>query len=1143
MIGPVSRALSESAAEPLDHLLRRVDPAVVLASSRILGRVIREELGLTGFWSRVPHRKSFVIARDRLWEIVARDELSLDPADELPDTVILLPRPRRDDPFSVTRPQLLRRYWRLLFHAAIHRALDERIASGRLSPDVVQSRIREIGRVPFEEITNVLRHEALLPPNDTPMQAYVEFAAVYSELRSFAPHLLPMYFPSLRDPQCVERILSQDVAADELLETTRVPGSAKPIPRRQRDAKATAPVVTTDALYAGSLLPVQLSRSVRRLWMKADTAAGRGNAVRASVLRMRAARSPAVEDKVEGLSAALAELERLLHRLQDALELSDHDVPEWREALTWVLAGAVSGYWNPNARLLYDLQAVCVDHEREVSNIDLFGFLRSWGRRPLRRPLPGQRLVLILKHLQRASHRLAAVGLQPQERLHLSQLLQAAIARAEHQLREQTRPWIVAALEEVGLVPRNVPERVAFHKLVEELLDGIVQRGFLNMGDLRDAISRNQLKLADVSGVQEFILGDPLLRADQRLGQRLEGVYRRGEFYLHWLQRLSSLAFGTAVGRWATRYLILPFGGAYVVVEGVQHLVGPAVRLLTGYKMHVSSPAVMAVIGMFFFGLMHVPAFRRQVQSVLRTIGQTLWFVLIELPRRTLNLPPVRLLLSSRAVALFRRYVANALLITALLALVLPRAGLYRLPTRGEAALLFLGLLMVLNSRTGRALEEFTVEWLERSWRLLRVHVLSALFNLVMETFKQLLDLVDKLLYSVDEWLRFKSGESALTLGVKAVLGLAWGVVIFVVRLYVTLLIEPQVNPIKHFPVVTVSHKLILPFSLMLARLMAAPIEPVLGKFLANTIAGTTVFLLPGIFGFLVWELRENWRLYAANRAKTLQPVPVGHHGETLPRLLRPGFHSGTVPKLYAKLRRAAGSEEAAHKAAALEKSRERLAHVAEAVRHFVERELLALLRESRSCRDLPLRVGGVQLATNSLHIDLVVNRGDERTPRLVFEEQSGWIIAHIAETDALAQLSREQRQVLENALAGFYALSGVQLIRERVEQLLPPHTDYGFEGPFLILRPDRGSAQEIRIELRPAHPAEPPPESSPVPSALERLRLEQIVFSEHPLSWTQWVADWEQEQRGDQAAPPSRNNEKKKPHRLVEPTARTPGT
>ena len=36
------------------------------------------------------------------------------------------------------------------------------------------------------------------------------------------------------------------------------------------------------------------------------------------------------------------------------------------------------------------------------------------------------------------------------------------------------------------------------------------------------------------------------------------------------------------------------------------------------------------------------------------------------------------------------------------------------------------------------------------------------------------------------------------------------------------------------------------------------------------------IWCIPGIFGFLVWELKENWRLYAANRPQGLQPMIIG---------------------------------------------------------------------------------------------------------------------------------------------------------------------------------------------------------------------------------------------------------------------------
>ena len=68
-------------------------------------------------------------------------------------------------------------------------------------------------------------------------------------------------------------------------------------------------------------------------------------------------------------------------------------------------------------------------------------------------------------------------------------------------------------------------------------------------------------------------VGDRLIRANRRFAQDLDGIYHRGEIYLRWLQRLSSTAFGTYVGRFLTRYLILPFGGAYVALEGLHHVV------------------------------------------------------------------------------------------------------------------------------------------------------------------------------------------------------------------------------------------------------------------------------------------------------------------------------------------------------------------------------------------------------------------------------------------------------------------------------------------------------------------------------------------------------------------------------------------
>jgi len=53
----------------------------------------------------------------------------------------------------------------------------------------------------------------------------------------------------------------------------------------------------------------------------------------------------------------------------------------------------------------------------------------------------------------------------------------------------------------------------------------------------------------------------------------------------------------------------------------------------------------------------------------------------------------------------------------------------------------------------------------------LRLAVITGLFWLIVDLFRRLLQIVERLMYSVDEWLRFRSGESRLSLIAKAGLG------------------------------------------------------------------------------------------------------------------------------------------------------------------------------------------------------------------------------------------------------------------------------------------------------------------------------------------------------------------------------------
>src|SRR5262249_34585330 len=152
-------------------------------------------------------------------------------------------------------------------------------------------------------------------------------------------------------------------------------------------------------------------------------------------------------------------------------------------------------------------------------------------------------------------------------------------------------------------------------------------------------------------------------------------------------------------------------------------------------------------------------------------------------------------------------------------------------------------------------------------------------------------------------------------------------------------------------------------------------------------IAGIVLLFLPGLGGFLVWEFKENWKLYRSNRSPVLAPVVIGHHGETMLRFMRPGFHSGTLPKLYAKLRKA----ERRQNGKALHRHQETLFHVKESVSHFVERDFVMLLEGSRGWGPARVHVGVLSAACNRVRVELCSPDLGDDSVWLAFEERSGW--------------------------------------------------------------------------------------------------------------------------------------------------------
>ena len=1092
----------------LGRIVRGVDPSAFVVPARIVRRAIKHVRGLPAVVFRVPHRRSFVIGGRAAAEggLLAPEELGLEPGAPLPATVLLLAEPEDDELGDRPRAEVIREYWRRLYHARIHVELERRVASGEIGPLGLRDRIRRIDPTAFEEARSVLDGEdSLLPPRDD-SGVYVEFAATYLELRAFADHLIPAYFPAIRDHEAVEAALSEDVDPGALLEATRLPGAARPS-ESFRPADEQGPLAADDPEHEAPS-----GERYRQLLGLADRAAAKGNLVRAAILRTQAARLAGPSLAGQARSAARKAIEGLAARLGSALGLESGELAEWRKALLAPLERSSRGSWTPEARLLYDVQKVCVDHERPFYTVDLVEWALSLGRRPIRRLLPSHQDVLIMQHLRGAARHLAAARLPEGERGRASRLLAEAVDRAEGRLRDRFRPAIGRALEETGFAARDLPERVAVQKLVEELLDRVVERGFLAMGDLRDALSRNGRKLPDLAGPAEFFRGDRLLRADRKLGVALDGVYRRGEAYLRALQRLSALAFGTKLGRLLTRYLALPYGGAFVILKGLQEVGGPLSESLLGQEVHLFNPASLAIGGTLAIGLLYSREFRVDFGRYLRRGFDAVHGVVVGVPSWLIRRDWVRRIFESPAFSFAWR---------AVLLPLAPAAGLWLLRPRSEdpalaviaPALTFLATSALLTTRAGRDLEELAVDSFGRAWGWFLGNLVPGLFRLVMETFDGVLEAVERVLYTVDEWLRFRGGQGRAALVAKAILGVAWFFVTYVVRFCVTLLIEPQVNPIKHFPVVTVSHKIMLTQALTLKSIMTS----LFGLDEGLAIAGAILLLMPGVFGFLVWELKENWRLYEANRPADLRPATIGHHGETMSRLLKPGFHSGTLPKLFARLRRAEVKADRTGQGKGARRQLAGLHGVEESVRHFVDREFLTLLLQSRSMAAVPLALGEVVPSAKRFLVEILRPGRPGPGLWLSFEEHAGWLVAGVAEAGWLAELDPPGRQALGTALAGLYKLAGVQLVRESIlEALGPDGGDFDLRPEGVVVRPDPASEAEIVYLLKPEAGV---PALMPVGrSGLEAPPLDpaRLLFADLAIPWRRWVEVWERDRGGE---------------------------
>ncbi|WP_146108830.1 hypothetical protein [Chromatium okenii] len=647
--------------------------------------------------------------------------------------------------------------------------------------------------------------------------------------------------------------------------------------------------------------------------------------------------------------------------------------------------------WTARA-LLHDLERVLIESRTTYYCLRPLAWMLSFGNQRLREVLPFQANLKALRALDAGLTRLEQLGWATPEVERFHQPLHRLARRLTVHLEKQLKPHLQRAIADAGFSASDHREAVAAHKLLRELLDVIEHRRHLKFTDVRDIIARNVLRLPDFSANDVF-RGDRLARFDRAAAHALPGVYKPGEFYLKGLQQLGAPLFGTALGRLALRYLILPFGLAFLGLKTLHVLIS----LLVHHNFDLTPLWLVIVVGLAINVIAHAHVVRTVALATLRGLWWGLRLLFYDSLRRLLHWPPLLRLLDTSVVRgidrhLLRPFVIGVFLVLPVIAIASVIEGtLIQLNISQFALALALGTL-VRNTPAGRHLLDDTASGVGRFVRVVNQTLILGLLRELMQFFKEVTRRFQQGLHWIEELLSHRLGESRWALAFKALLIPLWRLLDALIQFYVTVLVEPQVNPIKHFPLVTIGHKVMLPFFPVITSFLLTVTASLLPKWIAYPLVTLTVLLLPGLAGFLVWELKENWKLYAANHSqpeslpavdksplRQLQAIElaiIGNHGETMRGLLRRGFHSGTLPKAFDRLRRILRIQMRTETELPqrLRDARRHLAEIERAICVFCDRELAYALR--RRCQQPDCSLGRIEtqrprLATASFELTL----------------------------------------------------------------------------------------------------------------------------------------------------------------------------
>lgn len=718
------------------------------------------------------------------------------------------------------------------------------------------------------------------------------------------------------------------------------------------------------------------------------------------------------------------------------------------------------------ASMLKTLQRSYLDKDKQFYLTQVGRWLLSFGNKPLQGKLDHYGLVRSMQFIQSGIKKLANLPLTEEQREDWERPLISAQDYLDKMMRKLFGPKLIEALEEAGFVATTADERVCQQKMRDELLDLVIKNGRFSFSDVRDVISRNEMRLENPSW-KELVTGDKLLKLNDAFEDRFHEIYREGEIYLRLLQRFSSLFFGTVLGRWLCRFIFIPYIGATVIIVFYDYLAHKLQKLFSPANVHKKDPVKWAeltgqqvwefiwpvlLLGLLITLVVYTETGRKIFRLILNGIGNGIRFLLYEAPRKLIEQPFIQEALQHPRALYFYRHLALPFGLGVLLFSIefgLMMAFMREWVTWRIMSLLFLGSSFLaytfLNTTLGRAfLDRLVYRWLF-IWQQIKDRWVIGLFWWIMDFFQAMLMYLEYFIYRGDDLLRFHRGEGQHVILFKAIGQVIWSVFTYIFRVGINLVFEPQVNPIKHFPVVTVSHKIISIFIPIVLAFMQD--QGVSSPFFIGVVLLCFQFVFPGLFGFLAWELKENWKLFKANAPSEPVPVRLGPHGETMESLLRRGFHSGTLPRTFEKLHNYVHAEYVSMNRHKRHSLREELHHISHALDDFLERNLLAAIRQKESLMERFEEVGHDHPVLGINHIDMFFwLRSKEAITqkylwRLRVELEGKWMIGSVeqlqAPTEEHYQLSLEEKKDLDKDLILLLRKSAIRLMRSKLETQL----------------------------------------------------------------------------------------------------------